>query len=118
MAASTLSAGRRPGRGLRAVLLLGPTTGLLLLLLLLPAAARATVKDVDVGVDDADGPMTTLPAYDEGLAKYLAEMNAAAYACGSYEGCGQWTCTSCLQHPDTEALRFSSDATSTSGFVA
>lgn len=46
--------------------------------------------------------MTTLPAYDEDVARYLAEMNAAAYACGSYEGCGGWACTSCLRHPKTE----------------
>jgi hypothetical protein len=61
--------------------------------------------------------MTTLPPYDEALARYLAEMNAAAYACGSYEGCGQWACTSCLKHPSMEVLRFASDGTSTSGFV-
>lgn len=69
----------------------------------------------DTGV--VRGPMTTLPAYDEAVARYLAEMNAAAYACGSYEGCGQWACTSCLRHPRMEVLRFASDDTSTSGFV-
>lgn len=61
--------------------------------------------------------MTTLPAYDEAVARYLAEMNAAAYACGSYEGCGQWACTSCLRHPNVEVIRFQNDQTSTSGFV-
>lgn len=49
------------------------------------------------------------------MARYLAEMNAAAYACGSYEGCGKWACTSCVKHPNTEILRFASDQTS--GFV-
>lgn len=87
---------------------------LLLVALLLVRPMAAAAADMD---DDDDGPMTTLPAYNEDVARYLAEMNAAAYACGSYEGCGKWTCTSCLQHPNTEVLRFASEETSTSGFV-
>lgn len=95
-----------------------PTTGLTPCCVLPPTEHPPTNQDKDDEDDDAPrGPMTTLPAYDESVARYLAEMNAAAYACGSYEGCGQWACTSCLRHPNTEVLRFASDATSTSGFV-
>lgn len=58
------------------------------------------------------------PTYNSTLAKTLADYCAAAYACGSFQGCRHWKCTSCLEHPNTEIIRFSGVNTSTSGFVS
>lgn len=33
--------------------------------------------------------------YDENIAKTLADYCAAAYSCGSFQGCGNWSCKSC-----------------------
>ncbi|GAB5032291.1 lipase [Nannochloropsis oceanica] len=45
--------------------------------------------------------------YDENIAKTLADYCAAAYSCGSFQGCGNWSCKSCQLHPNAESLRFS-----------
>jgi len=66
-----------------------------------------------------DTPSCSIAAYDEVVAKVMAEYCAAAYSCGSLEGCGNWSCNSCQLHSHAEAFRFSGgvNGTGVSGLV-
>ncbi len=95
-----------------------PVAAFFLLLLATTLAASTHHAPPPPTLDDAPAAVPLLPAYNELTAKAMADFCAAAYACGSFQGCGKWHCTSCLLHPNTEILRFhGTDKTNTTGIT-